>query len=167
MPDKGAVGDGDGVLTPDDFKEAMARWVAGVTVVAVRDPDDGRVYGTTVSSLASLSAEPPRIFFSLGPGAQVLPFIGVDARFVVNILGEEQRRLAQVFSDPFPVGPSPFPAEGPPVIADAHVSLTCEAERLVEVDPGRIVVGRVMAARVRGGSGPLIRYLREYRRLGE
>jgi flavin reductase (DIM6/NTAB) family NADH-FMN oxidoreductase RutF len=167
MPDQAAGGDEGGTLDPDGFREAMARWAAGVSVVAVRDPDDGRVYGTTVSSLASLSAEPPRIFFSLGPGAQVLPFIGEGARFVVNILGEEQRRLAQVFADPFPVGPSPFPAEGSPVITDAPVSLTCEAERLVDVDPGRIVVGRVVAAEVRGGSGPLIRYLREYRRLGE
>ena len=148
------------------FKEAMARWASGVTVVAVRDEDDGRVYGTTVSSLASMSAEPPLIFFSVGPGAQVLPFLEKDHHFVVNILDGDQRRLAQIFTDPFPVGPSPFPAQGPPIIEGAHAALVCRVERLVEVGPGRIVLGRVVETRTGEPGRPLLRYLREYRTLG-
>jgi len=153
------------VVSEEEFRDALARWASGVSVVAVQDPDDGRVYGTTVSSLGSLSADPPRIFFSLGPGAQVLPFLPEEAVFVVNILGEDQRRLAQVFTDSFPVGPSPFPEVGAPVIGDAHVSLICEVDRLVEADPGRIVIGRVVEARVEGTGGPLVRYMRGYRSL--
>lgn len=154
------------MVEPDEFREAMARWASGVAVVAVRDPEDGRVYGTTVSSLGSLSAEPPRIFFSLGPGAQVLPFLPDGAVFVVNILGGGQRRLAQVFTDPYPVGPNPFPEVGAPVVADAHVALTCEVERLVDVEPGRLVIGGVIGTWVGAAGGPLLRYLRKYRTLG-
>lgn len=153
------------MVPADEFREAMARWAAGVTVVAVRDEDDGRVYGTTVSSLASLSAEPPRIFFSLGAGAQVLPFLGEGAVFVVNILGADQRRLAQIFTDPLPVGPSPFPEQGAPVVAGAHAVLVCVVDRLVPVDPGRIVVGRVVDTRTGEPGSPLLRYMREYRTL--
>jgi flavin reductase (DIM6/NTAB) family NADH-FMN oxidoreductase RutF len=155
------------MISGDDFREAMARWAAGVAVVAVRDPDDGRVYGTTVSSLSSLSAEPPRILFSLGTGAQVLPFLEEETPFAVNILGEDQRRLAQVFTDPFPVGPSPFPEEGLPAIADAHVVLECRVERLVEVAPSRLVVAAVEGARLGEPGRPLVRYLRKYRGLDE
>jgi flavin reductase (NADH) len=155
------------MISGADFREALARWASGVAVVAVQDPADGRVYGTTVSSLSSLSAEPPRILFSLGPGAQVLPFLEEETPFAVNILGEEQRRLAQVFTDSFPVGPSPFPEEGLPAIKDAHVVLECRVERLVEVVPGRLVVAVVEGARLGEPGRPLVRYLREYRGLDE
>lgn len=159
--DRPAAADAD----PDAFREAMARWASGVAVVAVRDPDDGRVYGTTASSLSSLSAEPPRVFFSLGPGAQVLPFLPEGARFVVNVLAADQRRLAQVFTDAFPVGPSPFPGEGDPLVEGTHAGLVGEVERVVEVGASRIVVARVLEAFPGPASSPLIRHLREYRSL--
>lgn len=155
------------MISGDDFREALARWASGVAVIAVRDPDDGRVYGTTASSISSLSAEPPRILFSLGPGAQILPFLEEETAFAVSVLGEDQRRLAQVFTDSFPVGLSPFPEEGLPAIADAHAVLECRVERLVEVAPSRLVVALVEGARLGKPGRPLVRYLREYRGLDE
>lgn len=150
---------------PSDFKEAMARWAAGVCVVAVRDPDDDRVHATTVNSLAGISADPPRVAFSLGPGAQVLPFLDEGREFAVNILATSQRRLASRFTDPFPVGPSPFPDVGPPVIDGAHAQLVCRVSGVVEVEQARLVVGMVASTDTDDSEGPLLYYQRGYRTL--
>ncbi len=146
------------------FREALALWAAGVTVVAVRE-EDGRIHATTVSSFASLSAEPPRILVSLGPSAQVLPFLDPGGRFVVNLLSQEQRRLAAVFADPFPVGPSPFPAAGDPVMEGVLVALVCQVEAVLPVDGVRLVVGRVVSTGAGTGTDPLLRFGRSYRGL--
>lgn len=169
----------------EEFRDALSEWATGVTIVAVRDPDDGRVYAATVSSFASVSAEPPRILISLGPGAQPLPFLQESpeekespeedvetlpvpagaARFVVNILSAEQSGLAQRFTDPFPVGRSPFPVEGDPVIEGGQAVLVCRVERVIPVGSCRLVVGRVVRTRRSGSAAPepLLRHRRGYR----
>jgi flavin reductase (DIM6/NTAB) family NADH-FMN oxidoreductase RutF len=152
-------------VAPEAFREALGRWVSGVSVVAVRDEDDGRVYATTVSSLGGVSAEPPRISFSLGPGAQVLPFLPEGGRFAVSVLARDQARLARIFTDAFPVGPSPFPGEGDPVIPGCHVGLVCAVDRVVAVDASRVVVALVLAAEPDDAARPLVYYRREYRSL--
>ena len=174
-PPRGGVGE-----DPDVFREVMAGWVTGVAIVAVRDPDDGRVYATTVSSLASVSADPPRIVISLGPGAQALPFLqapGPEARgearpgtrFVVSVLAEEQAGLARRYADPYPVGASPFPEEGDPVVEGASGVMVCEVAEIFPVGSCRLVVALVQEALPGGGAGsrpaPLLHHEREYRSL--
>jgi flavin reductase (DIM6/NTAB) family NADH-FMN oxidoreductase RutF len=151
-------------IPPDTFRDGLAHWASGVTVVAVRE-DDGAIHATTVTSFASLSAEPPRILVSLGPSAQVLPFLDLGGRFVVNLLAREQRRLATVFADPFPVGPSPFPARGDPVMEGVLVALVCRVETLLPVDGVRLVVGRVLSVLPGTAAEPLLRFRRGYRGL--
>lgn len=155
--------EGPGV-SPEEFREALSRWASTVTVVAVRE--EGRVYATTVTSFVPLSAEPPRVLVSLGPGAQVLPFLGEGRRFAVNLLAGGHRRLASDFADAFPVGPSPFADEGDPVIPGSHVALVCRVDRVVPVDDHRIVIGLVTGAEPGPPGGPLLYYGRDYRTLG-
>ncbi len=159
---RGADDPGGTGVPPRLFKEALSHWASGVSLVTVRD-DDGSVYATTVSSFGGLSADPPRVLFSLGPGAQVLPFLHEGSRFVVNVLAGSQRRLAVIYSDPFPVGPSPFPESGLPIIPDSHAAVVCETDRVVPVDDSRLVVGLVTEAVLEGEGEPLIHYRREYR----
>lgn len=126
---------------------------------------EGRVYGTTVTSFASVSADPPLVVISLGPGAQVLPFLDEGRRFVVNVLSADQGRVATVFADPYPVGPSPFAREGDPVLPGTQASLVCSVERVVPVGRGaRLVLGLVEEALVGGREQPpLLHYQRGYR----
>jgi flavin reductase (NADH) len=147
------------------FRDAMARWASGVSVVAVRDPDDERVYATTVSSLSSVSADPPRIVLSLGPGAQVVPFLKPGRTFVVNGLNRSQRQLAVRYTDAFPVGTSPFSEEGAPVIEGSDFSLVCAVEQVVPVDASRLVVATVSEVRLGDDPDPLVHHMRGYRSL--
>lgn len=154
--------DGD-ALSPERFREALSHWASTVTVVAVRD--DARVYATTVTSFVPVSDDPPRILVSLGPGAQVLPFLKEGACFGVSFLAPGQRRLASVFADPFPVGPSPFPEEGAPLVEEAAVGLFCVVERVIPVDGNRLVLATVVGAEVDDSKEPLVYHRRGYRAL--
>jgi flavin reductase (NADH) len=142
------------------FREALARWASGVTVVAYRT--DERVVATTVSAFMSLSLEPPLVLIALGPNATVRPYLQPGATFAISVLGADQKRLAMVFADPFPVGPDPFPAAGAPVIDGAPIGLTCEVERVSEGGDHAVVIAAVHDAVVGARGSPLIRYDRKY-----
>lgn len=149
-------------VDPGTFKEALSHWASTVTVVAARDGTD--VHATTVTSFFSVSLEPPLIAVSLGPNAQVLPWLDEGARFVVNLLAEGQHGLASRFADPYPVGPSPFPESGDPVVEGSLAALVCTV-REVRATEGRarLVLGRVESVTSGGGRGPLLYYRRGYR----
>jgi flavin reductase (NADH) len=157
--------DGFHPFDAEAFKEALSHWASTVTVVALRDGDS--VQAVTVSSFAPVSADPPAIVVSLGPTARILPFVREGGAFTVNLLAEDQRGVARNFADSFPVGPDPFPADGPPVLEGAVLTLLCSVHRMVEVaGGGQLVVGRVEGATEGSGDRPLLYHRRGYERLG-
>ncbi len=157
MPERGAG------VTPDEFRAALARWASGVVVVSVRE--GARIHATTATSFASVSLRPPLVVVALGAGAQVLPFLEEDVRFVATILAARQRRYATLYADSFPVGPTPFPAAGEPRIAGAHATLVCSVVRHVEAGDARLVIARVEEAEPGEDPAPLVRHERTYHRL--
>ena len=148
------------MIDRNQFRDALARWACGVTVVAYRT--DERVVATTVSAFMSLSLEPPLVLIALGPNATVRPYLQPRATFAISVLGADQKRLAMVFADPFPVGPDPFPATGAPVISGALIGLTCEVERVSEGGDHAVVIAAVDDAVVGARGSPLVRYDRKY-----
>jgi len=151
---------GEGV-SPDAWRDALSRWCSTVTIVAVRDGTD--IHATTVTSFFPVSADPPLVALSLGPSAQVLPWLKPGARFVVSLLSEGQGRIASDHADAFPVGPSPFPDDGDPLVAGALEALVCTVDAVHETGGGaRIVVARVVATRDGAGDRPLLYYRRAY-----
>jgi flavin reductase (DIM6/NTAB) family NADH-FMN oxidoreductase RutF len=145
------------ILDSDRFREVLSHWAATVGVIAVRDPDDDRIYGTTITSFTPVHANPPLVLVSLGAGAQVLPFLAEGRRYVINLLAEDQSRIASVYADSFPVGPSPFPESGPPVIDGALAALHCRVNTLVAVEGGnRLVLGWVEQADLAPERRPLL-----------
>ena len=152
-------------ISEDAFKDALARWATTVTIVAVRDGT--RVHATTVSSFMPVSADPPLVLISLGASAQVLPWLDPGASFAVSLLAEDQRRLASVFADSYPVGPSPFADDGPPLIEGASTGLICTVRTVISTESdARLVLGRVESAVIAGGKDPLLYYRRDYRGMG-
>ena len=158
---------GEGVGSRD-FKDALAHWASTVTVVAVRVDGGSHILGTTVTSFAPVAAEPPLVVVSLGASAQVVPELKEGTEYVVNLLAEGQKRIASVYADSFPVGPSPFPEEGPPVVEGALVSLVCRVESIHPVQSGaRLVLGQVMRVVQGTGEAPLLYHQRTYKGLEE
>jgi flavin reductase (NADH) len=151
-------------VEPDRFRQALACWASGVAVVAVRE--EGRVLATTVTAFLSVSLEPPLVLVSLGPTAQVLPFLVPDRSFAISVLAEHQGRIASVFADAYPAGAPSFPRRGDPWVEGASVRLGCRVHRVDPAADHHLVLALVETA-VFDGAGPLIRYRRAYRRLAE
>lgn len=147
------------------LREAYARWATGVTVVAVRE--GSQVHALTVSAFMPVSVEPPLVLVSLGPNAAALPYLDTGTPFAVSLLTSGQRGLASRYADPLPVGPSPFPDAGPPVVEGALASLVCTVEDVRPAGDHHLVTGRVVEARTATDGGALAYFRREYREIGD
>ncbi len=146
-----------------EFREALSYWASGVTVVAVRDDD--HVQATTVSSLTSISDRPPTVAVSLNGAARILPFLTPGTRYGVSILKRDQRRIASVHADSYPVGPSPFGAGEVPLVQDALTGLVCRVAEVVPVSGSFLVIGTVEEVHPGSGEDPLLYFRRAYRGL--
>lgn len=149
-------------MQKDEYRAAIANWASGVAVVAARV--DGRVIGVTVTALLSLSLEPPRLLFTLGPNATLRPFATVGTAIGVSILAATQRRLAMVFADPLPVGPDPFGGSQPPCIEGAAAAFRCRVADATTSGDHLIVVVEVVTFTATAAD-PLLRHGGAYRLL--
>ena len=74
----------------------MRLWPHGVSILSV-DVEGDRM-GVTVSSLVSLSLEPPLVGVSIGKDASCYELLRSAGRFAVSLLGSEQEELARRFA---------------------------------------------------------------------
>lgn len=79
------------------FRELMSGVCAPVAVVAAMTAD-GRPHGSTVSSFASLSLDPPLVSFALDRASGLLAHLQPQDQVGVNILGAHQQDLASAFA---------------------------------------------------------------------
>jgi flavin reductase (DIM6/NTAB) family NADH-FMN oxidoreductase RutF len=80
----------------NEFTNAMRRAVSGVSIVTT-DGDFGR-YGLTVSSMTSVSAEPPMLLVCVNRNNLLHDAIAGNRRYAINVLGSRHRALAASFA---------------------------------------------------------------------
>ena len=146
------------------LREVWSRWTSGVTLLATRA--EGRVHALTVGSFFPVSLDPPLVLASLGPNAAALPYLDPGSVFGISILAGDQRALASRYADPFPVGPDPFPEEGPPITAGALATMTCVVEELLERGDHTLVIGRVDEVSTGEEGAALAYFRRSYHAIG-
>lgn len=89
---------------PQQFKQALARFATGVTVITARAPASAEVanpqgfIGLTASSFNVVSLTPPLVLWSLGLRARSLPAFLSGSHYVVNVLAASQRALCERFA---------------------------------------------------------------------
>jgi flavin reductase (DIM6/NTAB) family NADH-FMN oxidoreductase RutF len=88
---------GNSALDPRDFRNALGTFATGVTIITAM-ADDGKPYGLTCNSFASVSINPPLVLWSLGMYSQGLPVFQNASHFAVNVLGASQQALATKFA---------------------------------------------------------------------
>jgi flavin reductase (NADH) len=142
----------------DLLRAAMAAWPSGVTIVACHY--EGRVIATTMSAFLTLSLDPPQVLIAAGSNATVRPFLTPGASVGISVLAARHRRLAQVYADPFPVGPDPF-ADSGLLVADALLGLHCTVARAEPAADHLLVIADVQSF-TRADGPPLLRYGRKY-----
>src|SRR5271156_4072972 len=84
-------------IDPRDFRNALGTYATGVTIITAAGAD-GKPYGITCNSFASVSLNPPLVLWSLGMFSQALGIFQNASHFSVNVLGASQRALATRFS---------------------------------------------------------------------
>jgi len=116
-------------IDPRDFRNALGTYATGVTIITAAA--DGRPYGLTCNSFASVSLNPPLVLWSLGTFSQGLGIFQDASHFAVHVLGASQQALANKFAksseDKF-AGVQWTPGLGnAPLLADSVASFQCRA----------------------------------------
>src|SRR4030081_4111145 len=118
------------VIDPRDFRNALGSYASGVTIITAAAAD-GKPYGLTCNSFASVSLNPPLVLWSLGIFSQGMSIFQNASHFAVNVLGASQQALASRFaksSDDKFAGVKWTPGLGnAPLLADSVASFQCRA----------------------------------------
>jgi 3-hydroxy-9,10-secoandrosta-1,3,5(10)-triene-9,17-dione monooxygenase reductase component len=149
-----------------DFRDALARWASGVTIVTARHGDEP--IGMTAASFSSLSLDPPLVLVCVARSAYSHdPLVAADG-FAVHILGSGQDELSSRFAsagaekfDGLPDERGPF---GVPLLAFGVARLVCAHHAALDGGDHTILVGRVLSTEL-AGTDPLIYCNRSYHRL--
>ena len=149
----------------------MSALAGGVVLVTCWLED--RPWGTTVTTFASVSADPPTILVSLHSEGTTSRAISEKRSFGVSILTAEQIAVAHYGSAPgAPKFLEPFvePGDGSsqsPVVAGALAHFDCDLADDVQIADHTVLFGRVRAARASHGGKPLVYQRRGYGTLAE
>ena len=149
----------------DQLRDAMAYWPSGVAVLAVRRR--GRLEAITLSSLISISIDPPLVLASIGQHAAIRPALEEAARFTVSILAGDQGRVASTIADRFPRIESFFrDDEGDPVLIDALTTIVCTTSQTHAAGDHVLYLGAVERILSGREADALVYMRRKYQRLG-
>ncbi|MFJ8816278.1 flavin reductase family protein [Amycolatopsis thermoflava] len=148
----------------ETFREALASFPSGVTIVTTADRD-GRWWGFTATSFCSVSMDPPLVLVCLARTARCHPAFTAARRWVVHVLRPGQADLAVRFAtrgaDKFAGAGFTAGADGQPVLDEAAATLECSTHALQPAGDHTILVGRVERARS-GGAAPAVYFRRAF-----
>lgn len=153
-----------------EFRAAMSAMAATVTVVTARRGDER--LGRTVTSVLSLSVNPPAILISIDMVSRLADVIAKTGRFSFAMLAEDQQHLADAFAgavDPeerFDVGEWSAWPSGSPMLQGAVSALDCEVIGSIETGTHVLFAGAVIEAETITSRSPLLWQRHHYHRLG-
>lgn len=158
--------------SPADFRQAMRQLAGAVSVITVGRGD--AIAGMTVSSVTSLSAEPPSLLVCINRNSSSWPLFESCGAFAVNVLHAGQQPIADRFTGRGGIsGRARFEGAewstlvtGVPVLVGALAAVDCTIEEIISRHSHAIVIGRVAAARVADPEAPLTYWQGEYLALG-
>jgi 4-nitrophenol 2-monooxygenase / 4-nitrocatechol 4-monooxygenase, reductase component len=149
------------------FKLAMSHFASGVTVVTTEN--DGRPYGMTVASFASLSLRPPLVLICIEKSVKTHDAIAAARKFGVSILGAGQADISSRFAsraeDKFSGVEVRRGELGIPLIAGALTTIECSLVEKVAGGDHTIFIGEVVAAQSADGGAPLLYFRSGYREM--
>ena len=132
-----------------EFRGAMRSLAGGVSLITVGRGKD--ISGMTVTSVSSLSVEPPTLIVSVNRQSSSWPLLQRFGAFGVNILTADQLDIAERFAGKDGLkGAARFAgaqwvtrATGVPLLVGGLAAIDCEVEEVIERHSHAIVIGRV------------------------
>jgi len=153
------------------FRDLIGRFATGITVITTRAEDEVRAM--TANSITSVSLDPLLVLVCVEKRASMHDLLLESEVFAVNILGEEQRAISEMFARRSeldePMGGVPYieGETGSPLLEGAIGWLDCEVWQTYDGGDHTIVVGRVIdMSLARPNAHPLLFFAGQYRTLG-
>jgi flavin reductase (DIM6/NTAB) family NADH-FMN oxidoreductase RutF len=155
-------------LSSGEFRGAMRQLAGGVSVITVGRGKD--ITGMTVTSVSSLSVDPPTLIVSINRESSSWPLLKRHGFFGVNILTADQLDIAERFTgkdglkgaDRFAGAEWITRVSGVPLLTGALAAIDCEAEDIVERHSHAIVIGRVLDVQLSSPTAALAYWQGQY-----
>jgi len=149
-------------MIPDAYRAVATRLPGAVCVVSVRWR--GHVHATTVSSVASVSLDPPQLLFCVHFDARLADALSDVDGWTLSVLGAEQAHVADWLASPGRptvgqlerVPHTDSDLTGAVRIGGAAAWFDCRTAAALDSGDHRIVVGDVLDAAVGPGAGALV-----------
>ena len=156
-------------LGPDELRQALGRFVTGVTIVTCRD-EHGEPIGLTANSFNALSLDPPLVLWSLRQASSTIAAFTNASHFAVNVLAADQvdlsRRFARPSSAKFDDGQWTDGQGGAPLLAGCVAVFECRRRSHHAAGDHVLFIGEV--ERIGGTADtPLVYHAGHYRTLCE
>jgi flavin reductase (DIM6/NTAB) family NADH-FMN oxidoreductase RutF len=137
-------------INRDVFRSVMRRLAASVTVITTSHGD--HIHGMTATAVCSVCADPPTILIVVNRSTRSHPMIDASGTFVVNILADDQRALAERFAgrlaDQFEGVEYRVGDTSGPILQGAAAHLECQVVSQSDVGTHTVFVGRVVGGDV-------------------
>lgn len=154
------------------FKLAFRKHAAGVAIITGRNAD-GSATGLTASSLASLSAEPPRATFNIAQTSSSWSAVNHTGNYLaIHFLAEHSVDLAKRFAfrpaerfegDHWHEGPQQLP-----ILHGASAVLITQVSALMLQGPNAVVVVDILSGEISPDEAPpLLYHQRNFHSLGD
>ena len=129
------------------FKEAMANYPTGVTIVTAIDDNDNPI-GLTVNSFASVSLDPLLVLWSIDKRVSTYETFKKIDQFAINLLADNQADIALLFArshqDRFANCDWYQSPHQLPIIKGAMATLQCKTFKQIEAGDHMILIGEII-----------------------
>ncbi len=152
----------------DEFKQAVGKFPTGVTVIST--VCDGKSWGFTANSFASVSLEPSLVSFCLNTGSTSFKAFNRSNSFVINILASDQANISTHFSqkgiDKFlNINHIPSDVFQIPTIMGSVCIIECKKYNQFECGDHTIFIGQAINAKIDQYKSPLLYFAKSYKEI--
>ena len=141
-------------VTPEIFKQGM-RQLGGAVTVATTAYED-QLGGLTVTSVMSMTAEPPRLIACINKSGTTFSILSKSQRFCINVLSADQIAVAERFAglrdlnleDRFDGIDWHTGVTGVPMIDGALACFDCQVSEMIEANSHGVIVGDIQSVEV-------------------
>ena len=164
------AGPSDELAPSSEYISAMGQHVASICVITTTV--GGARFGLTATAVSSVCATPPRLLICVNKSGVSHEKIREAGHFCVNVLNEDQDRVAKAFAgmlgktaDRFGSGEWTTLKTGSPVLAAAAANFDCRIAGAIDQFTHTIFLGDVLAVSCQLGHDSLLYGSRKFRQL--
>ena len=130
----------------DNFRLAMRKYIYSVSIMSNRDSNDNP-NAITVSSVTSISMEPPSILICINKSSKIHDSIVSGSKFCINLLTKDQHELSNICSDDQKHDQrfvdQNWNLDNLPFLENAQANIFCKVDKLSSYHTHTIVIGLV------------------------